>query len=70
MSERQEQYTVARTPFDLSQAEINLILRLRQHRGMIIVDGDSMCIWPASRMEQCNGRRSKLPFEIGDNMPA
>jgi hypothetical protein len=65
MSEQRADYqTDERQPFDVTRAEMNLILRLRQHRGMIIVDGDSMCIWPANRMEQCNGKRAKLPFDM------
>lgn len=68
MSEQREGYsnttTEARTTFDLSHAEMNLILRLRQHRGMIIVDADSMTMWPASKPEYCNGKRYRLPFDL------
>jgi hypothetical protein len=65
MSEQRSEYQAdQRQPFDVTLAEMNLILRLRQHRGMIIVDGDSMCIWPAGKLEMCNGRRAKLPFDM------
>jgi|WetSurMetagenome_2_1015567.scaffolds.fasta_scaffold1122295_2 hypothetical protein len=65
MSEQRADYvTDQRQSFDVTQAEMNLILRLRQHRGMIIVDGDSMCIWPAGKLEQCNGKRARLPFDM------
>lgn len=42
-----------------TRAELRLIARLRQHRGMMIVDADSMCLWTAGRMEQCNGRQPR-----------
>lgn len=61
---RAEYITEPRQPFDLSRAEMNLILRLRQHRGMIIIDADSMCLWAAGKIEQCNGHRPRLPFEM------
>lgn len=65
MSEQRADYQAeVRHPFDMTQAEINLILRLRQHRGMIIVDGDSMCLWAAGKLEQCNGRRTRLSLEV------
>lgn len=53
----------------ISDAEWKLILRLRQSRGMAIVDSDSMTLWVAGRAEQCNGKRSQyaepaLPFEM------
>lgn len=56
--------TEPRRPFDLTQAEMNLILRLRQHHGMAIVDAGSMCLWTANKMEQCNGKRPRLPFDL------
>jgi hypothetical protein len=48
------------TKIEPTEAELNLIVRLRQLRGMCIVDSDSMTIWPTLRAEFCNGRRSKL----------
>lgn len=55
---------------DPTEAELNLIARLRQLRGMCIVDSDSMTLWPAQKPEYCNGKRSKyarpeLPFDMG-----
>lgn len=66
MSEPRTDYTTeARQPFDVSRAEMNLILRLRQHRGMIIIDADSMTLWAANKAEYCNGRKfAPLPFEL------
>jgi len=65
MSEQRADYqTDQRQPFDVTQAEMNLILRLRQHRGMIIVDWDAQQVWPANHAEQCNGRKAKLPFDM------
>ena len=54
----------------ITDAEWKLILRLRQSRGMAIVDSDSMTLWVAGKPEQCNGKRSqyadgRLPFEMG-----
>ena len=77
MSEQREVYgvsstapigTVSTVAFDVTPAERNLLLRLRQHRGMMIVDADSMCLWTANKMEQCNGKRAategRLPFPM------
>lgn len=75
MTERQEPYMTATAPignvttvsFDVTPAEMNLIKRLRQHRGMLIVDADSMCLWAAGKLEQCNGKRpatERLPFQM------
>ena len=69
MSESREPYmtstapvgTISTVAFDVTPAERNLILRLRQHRGMIIVDADSMCLWAAGKIEQCNGKTPGLP---------
>lgn len=52
-----------------TEAELNLIVRLRQLRGMVIVDSDSMTLWPTLRAEFCNGKKSKharidLPFSM------
>jgi hypothetical protein len=51
----------------VTPAERNLILRLRQHRGMLIVDADSMCWWAANKMEQGNGKTPQaqtLPYRM------
>lgn len=58
------------TKIEPTEAELNLIARLRQLRGMCIVDSDSMTLWAAPRPEFCNGKRSKyarpdLPFDMG-----
>lgn len=53
--------------FDVTPAERNLLLRLRQHGGMVIVDADSMCWWCANKMEQGNGKvptQSQLPYRM------
>lgn len=66
MAEQPTDYiTEPRQPFDVSRAEMNLILRLRQHRGMVIIDADSMTLWAANKAEYCNGKRYRaLPFEL------
>jgi len=61
-----EQYPTNRL---ITDAEWKLILRLRQSRGMAIVDSDSMTLWVAGKPEQCNGKRTQygesvLPFEM------
>lgn len=50
--------------FDVTPAERNLILRLRNLGGLAIVDSDSMCLWPAGKMEQCNGKQPVLPYRM------
>lgn len=57
---------VATVAFDVTPAERNLIMRLRQARGLAIVDSDSMCLWVAGKMEQCNGkqRAAELPYPM------
>jgi hypothetical protein len=75
MSEPREPYisstapigTISTVTFDVTPAERNLILRLRQHRGMLIVDADSMCWWAANKMEQGNGKTPQaqtLPYRM------
>lgn len=75
MSEQRADYMTSTAPlgsvttvsFDVTPAERNLIMRLRQLGGFAIVDSDSMCLWPAGKMEQCNGKRTameRLPFAM------
>lgn len=52
---------IATVTLDVTPAERNLLLRLRQARGLAIVDSDSMCLWVAGRMEQCNGKQRAAP---------
>lgn len=40
-----------------TEAELNIIARLRQIRGMAIIDSDSMTLWTTSRAEYCAGRQ-------------
>lgn len=40
-----------------TQSELKLLSRLRQLRGMCIVDSDAMRVWPTHKPEDCNGRR-------------
>lgn len=66
MSESSTGYAIK---IDPTEAELNLIARLRQLRGMCIVDSDSMTLWSAPRAEACNGKRSRLvraelPFDM------
>jgi hypothetical protein len=39
-------------------AELKLLARLRQLRGMAIVDSDSMTIWCTRGPEYCNGKHA------------
>lgn len=39
-----------------TEAELNLIARLRQARGMCIYDADSHTLWIAGKPEYCNGK--------------
>lgn len=41
---------------DPTEAELNLIARLRQLRGLWLVDSDSMTIWQTGKPEHLNGR--------------
>lgn len=40
-------------------AELKLLARLRQIRGMAIVDSEGMKIWPARGPENCNGKHQR-----------
>jgi hypothetical protein len=58
---------ISTVAFEVTPAERNMLLRLRQHRGMMIIDADSMCLWAAGKIEQCNGKRPAtegLPFRM------
>ena len=39
-------------------AELKLLARLRQLRGMAIIDSDSMTLWAARGPEHCNGKHA------------
>jgi len=39
--------------------ELKLLARLRQLRGMCIVDSDSMTLWASRGPEYCNGKHPK-----------
>lgn len=41
-----------------TKAELKLLARLRQLRGMAIVDSDSMTLWAARGPEYCNGKHA------------
>lgn len=45
------------TKINPTEAELNLIARLRQIAGMCIVDSDSMTVWRCGAPEYCNGRK-------------
>lgn len=45
-------------------AELKLLARLRQLRGMAIVDSGSMTIWAARGPEYCNGKHAKTVEEM------
>jgi hypothetical protein len=45
-------------------AELKLLARLRQLRGMCIVDSDSMTLWAARGPEYCNGKRPRTIEEM------
>lgn len=45
-------------------SELKLLARLRKHRGMAIVDSDSMTLWAANGPEYCNGKRPKSVEEM------
>jgi hypothetical protein len=40
-----------------TEAELNLIARLRQVRGMCVYDAESKTLWIAGNPEYCNGKR-------------
>ena len=69
MSDQPQTYMTSTAPiggvtfvtFDVTPAERNLIMRLRQLGGLAIVDSESMCLWPAGKIEQCNGKTPALP---------
>lgn len=42
-----------------TEAELNLIKRLRTLRGLAVVDSDSMTVYPCGKPEYCNGKRGK-----------
>lgn len=44
-----------------TEAELNLITRLRQLRGLAVVDSDSMTLYACGKPEYCNGKRGKTP---------
>lgn len=45
-------------------SELKLLARLRQLRGMCIVDSDSMTLWAARGPEYCNGKHGKTVEEM------
>lgn len=45
-------------------AELKLLARLRQLRGMCIVDSESMTLWAARGPENCNGKRARSVEEM------
>ena len=45
-------------------AELKLLSRLRQLRGMAIVDSDSMTLWAARGPEHCNGKHPRTVEEL------
>lgn len=45
-------------------SELKLLARLRQLRGMAIVDSDSMTLWAARGPEYCNGKHAKTVEEM------
>ena len=45
-------------------AELKLLARLRQLRGMAIVDSDSMTLWAARGPEFCNGKHPRSVEEM------
>ena len=47
-----------------TKAELKLIARLRQLRGMAIVDSDAMIIWAARGPEHCNGKHAPTVEEM------
>jgi len=55
MSEPQPVYYADIIP---TRSELKLIARLRQLRGMAIVDSDSMTLWAARGPEYCNGKHA------------
>ena len=44
-----------------TEAELNLILRLRQVSGLAVVDSDSMTLYECGKPEYLNGKRGKTP---------
>ena len=47
-----------------TQAELKLLARLRQLRGMCIVDSDCMRVWPTRKPEDCNGKHAPTIEEM------
>lgn len=45
-------------------AELKLLARLRQLRGLCIVDSGSMTLWAARGPEYCNGKHAKTVEEM------
>ena len=66
VSELQTAYATKVNP---TEAALDLIARLRQVRGLVVVDSDAMTLWTCGRAEYLNGKKSQigrndLPFSF------
>lgn len=61
MSEPAPVYYADLTP---TPAELKLLARLRQLRGLCIIDSANMTLWAARGPEYCNGKHAKTVEEM------